>query len=180
MKDITKNLCKIAADINESKKFSSDKIFELLINSKSRLKEVSRSKQLVSYFLYNNYNFTLTQIAKELNMKNHTSIMHHIDNVFYGLRTDKRAKYRHDFMLDVMSGLKRTIIRNKTISRNELSDDDKKFIDENSYNVSYYSDVLTKNKGVISLYLKNIHKENKARYKNQMLMPKISFNKIDY
>lgn len=181
MKDTTKKLCLTASELYESKNYPAHKIFELLLNSKSRIKEVSKAKQLVSYFLYNHYNMTFIQIANEFKMINHSSVLYHVNEVHFSLRTDKRMKYRHDYMLDIINGVERTILRNKPISRNVLSDDDKKFIDENVHTVSYYSDILNKNKGVIRLYLQNVHKERKLSYiAQQIRVAKMLNTRIDY
>ena len=180
----TLKLCYYASELYESKKYSSNQIYDLLTKTRSRKKEVTKARQLVSYFLYNHYKLTLKEIAKELNLVNHTTIMYHIDQVFFSLRTDKRMKYRHDFMLDVLNGLERTISRNKPISRQVLSQDDKDFILSNlnkNYSIIYLSDFLNKTKNAVRFYLQSLQKESKKINKLQTFnLPKQTNFKIDY
>jgi hypothetical protein len=180
----TLKLCYYASELYESKKYTANQIYDLLTKTQSRKKEVTKARQLVSYFLYNHYNLTLKEITKEINLINHTTIMYHIDQVYFSLRTDKRMKYRHDFMLDIINGLERTVIRNKPISRNVLSQDDKDFIFNNlnqGYSISYYSDVLNKTKCSIKYYLHSLKKENINTFrKNQIKIPNIVNKQIDY
>jgi predicted transcriptional regulator len=126
----------------------------------------------------------LKEIAKELNLVNHSTIVYHIDQVFFSLRTDKRMKYRHDFMLDIINGIERTVKRNKVISKQVLSQDDKDFILNNlnnNYSISYLSDVLNKTKNAVKFYLQSLEKEPKKVNKLQTFnLPKQTYFKIDY
>lgn len=164
MNDTTKKLIKYAAELYETKIVPADKIYDLLLNSVTRKKEVTKTRQLVCYFLYNHYDMTLLQICNEFRLANHTSVLYAVNEVHYSLRTDKRMTYRHDYMLDKINGLERFIIRNKPILKSELLDDDKQFIQENinkGYSISYYSDVLNKHKYTIRCFLKFLKSESK-------------------
>lgn len=168
MKDTTKKLIKYAAELYESEIVPAEKIYDLLLNSVTRKKEVTKTRQLVCYFLYNHYDMTLLEICKEFRLANHTSVLYGVNKVHFSLRTDKRMTYRHDYMLDRINGLERFIIRNKPILRNELSEDDKLFITENlnkGYSISYFSDILNKHKYTIRCFLKFLKSESKKNNK---------------
>lgn len=184
MKNETLKLCYYASELYESKKLTANQIYELLTKTKNRQGEVAKARQLVAYFLYNHYNLTLKEIAKELNLANHTSIIYQIDKVYFSLRTDKRMKYRYDFMQDIINGIHRTVIRNKVVSKAILQEQDKEFIRENlnkGYSISYFSDVLNKHKNAIQRYLSTLKKDNKKIVKlPEYSLIKITNNKIDY
>lgn len=184
MNETTLKFCYYASELYESKKLSANQIYELLIKSKSRKDEVSRARQLISYMLYNHCNMTMVQIAKELNLKNHSSILYQIDQVYFSLRTDKRMQYRVNFMVDIFNGVYRTITRDTPISKGVLSDDDKEFIKTNAhkgYSISYFSDVLNKNKGSIKFYLRSLNIDSlNASRKVQVNLPKFANKQIDY
>jgi len=167
MKTTTKKLCQLASELYESKNLSAEMIYDLILNSKSRKKEVTKAKQLVSFFLYNHFDMTYCAISREFGFKNHTSVLYHVNEVYFSLRTDKRMKYRHDYILDILNGVERTILRNKPILKSVLSEDDKQFIKDNlnqGYSISYLSDVLNKHKGIIKSFLLNVKKERKSFY----------------
>lgn len=184
MKDETLKLCYYASELYESKNISANQIYEFLTKTKIRKSEVTKARQLVSFMLYNYFNLTQWQIANELGLKNHSSILYHIDQVYFKLRTDKRMQYRVDFMKDIINGVQRTVKRDVPISRAILSNDDKLFIESNisnGYSVSYFSDILNKTKGAVKHYLATLQKEtlNKSR-KEQVFLPKFVSTKIDY
>lgn len=180
----TLKLCYYASELYESKRLTSNQIYELLTKSTRRIGEVTKARQLVAYMLYNHYNMTLIDIAKELGLRNHSSVIYQIDKVYFSLRTDKRMQYRVNYMVDVYNGVYRTIKRNKPISKAILSDDDKEFIKaniSNGYSVSYYSDILNKTKGAVKNYLSTLKKETLTKpKKEQFFLPKFVNTKIDY
>lgn len=184
MNENTLKLCYYASELYESKKLSANQIYHLLTTTKRQIGEVTKARQLVSFMLYNHFNLTQVEIAKELGLKNHSSIIYHIDQVYFKLRTDKRMQYRVDFMKDIINGVQRTVKRDVPISKAILSDDDKEFIEKNiksGYSISYFSDILNKTKGAIRFYLKSLEKQtlNKSR-KEQINLPKFVNTKIDY
>jgi hypothetical protein len=73
MQEETKDLCYWAAQLYHTDRIPSDIIYDRILNSKSRLKEVAQAKQLVGYMLYNHLGFTLQQVAYELNLTNHST-----------------------------------------------------------------------------------------------------------
>jgi hypothetical protein len=184
MKDTTKKLIIYAAELFETKQISADKIYDLLLNSVSRKKEVTKTRQLVCYFLYNHYEMTYVDICKEFRFANHTSVLYAVNEIHFSLRTDKRMQYRCNYVLDKINGLERFIIRNKPILKTELLDADKQFIIDNlnkGYSISYYSDVLNKNKGVIKSFLNLLKADSKKINKLQTInLPKRTNIKIDY
>jgi hypothetical protein len=184
MNQDTLKLCYYASELYESKKLSSNDIYQLLTTTNRRIGEVTKARQLVSYFLYNHYKMTMVQIAKEFKLQNHSSIIYQIDKVFYSLRTDKRMKYRHDFMLDIINGVQRIIMRDRPISKGILSEDDKEFIKanlSNDFSVSYYADILSKTKGAVKFYLYSLNKETlNATRKPQVKLSRFVIQKIDY
>jgi hypothetical protein len=184
MNDTTKKLIRYAAELYESKAIPAEKIYDLLLNSVTRKKEVTKTRQLVSYFLYNHYEMTLCDISKEFRLANHTSILYAVNEVHFSFRTDKRMRYRHDYMLDKINGLERFILRPTTILKTELSNADKQFIEDTlnkKYSISYYSDVLSKNKGIIKSFLKVLNiNSKKSNTLRQVNLPKFKSTTIDY
>lgn len=180
----TLKLCYYASELYESKKLSSIDIYNLLTTTTRRIGEVTKARQLVAFMLYNHYNLTMVEIAKEFKLNNHSSIIYQIDKVFYTLRTDKRMKYRYDFMLDIVNGVERTVKRNTPISRGILSQDDRDFIKANlanDFSVSYYSDILNKTKGAVKFYLFSLKKETlNAVRKPQVKLSRFVIQRNDY
>lgn len=164
MQEKTKDLCYWAAQLYHTDRVPSDIIYERLLNSNSRLKEVAQSKQLVGYMLYNHLGFTLQQVAYELNLINHSTIIYWIDKIQVQLRTNRRMQYRYDYMKDVLNGVKKEIVRQSVavINKNELSQADMHFIKSNfssGYSISYFADALKKNRRPVKLYFKFLLKE---------------------
>jgi hypothetical protein len=164
MQETTKDLCYWAAQLYHTDRIPSDIIYDRILNSKSRLKEVAQAKQLVGYILYNHLGFTLQKVAYELNLTNHSTIIYWLDKIQIQLRTNRRMQYRYDYMKDVLSGNQKQIIRQvaSVTNRNELSEADMQFMKSNfnnGYSVSYYSDVLRKNRHPIKSYLQFLLKE---------------------
>ncbi|CAB5223311.1 Chromosomal replication initiator, DnaA C-terminal [uncultured Caudovirales phage] len=164
MQETTKDLCYWAAQLYHTDRVPSDIIYDRILNSKSRLKEVAQAKQLVGYILYNHLGFTLQQVAHELNLINHTTIIYWIDKIQVQLRTNRRMQYRYDYMKDVLRGEQKQIIRQASSisNKNELSEADMQFIKSNfnnGYSVSYYADVLRKNRQPVKTYLSFLLKE---------------------
>jgi hypothetical protein len=188
MQETTKDLCYWAAQLYHSERVPSDVIYDRVLNSNSRLKEVAQAKQLVGYMLYNHLGFTLQQVAHELNLTNHTTIIYWIDKIQVQLRTNKRMQYRYDYMKDVLRGEQKPIIRQQAeiINKNKLSEADMQFIKSNfnnGYSVSYYSDVLRKNRTPIKEYLKFLLKEISifnAPKVNRFRVTGIKSHSIDY
>lgn len=184
MKDTTKKLIIYAAELFETKQIPADKIYDLLLNSVTRKKEVTKTRQLVCYFLYNHYEMTLIDICKEFRFANHTSALYAVNEIHFSLRTDRRCKYRHDYMLDKINGLERFIMRQVPVLKTVLMDADKQFIIDNKnkgYSISYYSDILNKHKFTIKSFLK-VLKENskKSNTLRQGNLPKFKSTVIDY
>tara|TARA_R110000868_G_scaffold136447_1_gene349415 strand:+ start:21063 stop:21578 length:516 start_codon:yes stop_codon:yes gene_type:complete len=164
MKDTTKKLIIYAAELFETKTIPANQIYDLLLNSVTRKKEVTKTRQLVCYFLYNHYEMTLIDICKEFRFANHTSVLYAVNEIHFSLRTDKRMRYRHDYMLDKINGLECSIIRHIPVLKTELSDVDKLFIQDNffkGYSISYYSDILIKHKQTIKAFLKFLKEDSK-------------------
>jgi hypothetical protein len=189
MQEGTKKLCYWASQLYQNELFHADEIYDKLVNSKSRLKPVSKSKQLVGYILYNHFNFTQEMIASEFNLVNHSTIVYWLDRVQSELKTNKRMQYRYNLMKDVIDGKEIKVIKHrpKYFNRHTLSDADKQFIKDNINNgfcVSYFADVLNKTRKTVKDYLTFVTKDNDI-----FTAPKItrfrvhSFNKrkeIDY
>ena len=164
MQETTKDLCYWAAQLYHTDRVPSDIIYDRILNSKSRLKEVAQAKQLVGYMLYNHLGYTLQQVAYELNLTNHSTIIYWLDKIQVQLRTNRRMQYRYDYMKDVLRGEQKEIIRqtSNVANRNELSEADMQFMKSNfnnGYSVSYYADVLRKNRQPIKSYLRFLLKE---------------------
>jgi len=164
MQETTKDLCYWAAQLYHSERVPSDVIYDRVLNSNSRLKEVAQAKQLVGYMLYNHLGFTLQQTAIEMGITNHATVIYWIDKIQVQLRTNKRMQYRYDYMKDVLRGEQKQIIRQSTAvpNKNELSEADMQFIKSNfnnGYSVSYYADVLRKNRQPVKSYLQFLLKE---------------------
>ena len=189
MQEQTKTLCYWASQLYQNEIYNADAIYERLVNSKSRLKPISKAKQLVGYVLYNHFDFTQEMIASEFGLVNHSTIIYWLDQVQSELKTNKRMQYRYNLMKDVVNGKEVKIIvpRPKYFTRYSLSDADKKFIKDNynnGFSISYYADALNKTRKTVKDYLNFISKENDI-----FTAPKInrfrvhSFNKrkeIDY
>ena len=180
----TLKLCYYASELYESKKLSSNDIYNLLTTTTRRIGEVTKARQLVAFMLYNHYDMTMVEITKELGLKNHSSVIYQINKVFYRVNTDKRMKYRYDFMLDIVNGVQRTVNRTTPISRGILSQDDRDFIKANlanDFSVSYYSDILNKTKGAVKFYLFSLKKEtlNLVR-KPQVKLSRFVIQRNDY
>jgi hypothetical protein len=164
MQENTKNLCYWAAQLYHTDRIPSDKIFDLVLNSKSRLKEVAQAKQLVGFVLYNHFGFTLQQVAFELNLTNHSTIIYWLDKIQVQLRTNRRMQYRYDFMKDVLNGTQKEIVRNtgNAVNKNILSEADMHFIKStytSGYSISYYADALRKNRHPVRDYMKFLSNE---------------------
>lgn len=164
MKEETKNLCYWAAQLYHTDRVPSDVIYDRILNSKSRLKEVAQAKQLVGYILYNHYSYTLQEVAYELNLINHSTIIYWLDKIQTQLRTNKRMQYRYDFMKDILAGKQREIVRSNVsvINKNILTDADMQFIKStirNKYSICYYADVLRKNRTPVRDYIRFLSKE---------------------
>lgn len=189
MQDKTKTLCYWASQLYQSDILSSNEIYDRLLNSKSRKREVSKAKQLVGYLLYNHYNFTQQMIASEFNLLNHSTVIHWLDQVQSELKTNKRMQYRYSFMKDIINGKQVKLIKQKHtyFSKHDLSEADKQFIKDNFNNgfcISYFADVLNKTRKCVKSYFDYLSNE-----KNIFNAPKAnkyrvhSFNKrqtIDY
>lgn len=165
MQDKTKTLCYWASQLYQSDILSADEIYDKLLNSKTRKKEVAKAKQLVGYLLYNHYNFTQVMIANEFNLANHSTIVHWLDQVQSELKTNKRMQYRYNLMKDVIDGKDVKLIKQRPryFSRHALSDADKQFIKDNFNNgfcVSYFADVLNKTRKCVKSYFDYLSDEN--------------------
>lgn len=164
MREETKNLCYWAAQLYHTQRIPSDIIYDRVLNSKSRLKEVAQARQLIGYMLYNHFHLTLQQVADELNLVNHSTVIYWLDKIQVQIRTNKRMEYRYNFMKDVLVGKQKQIVRQRVeiASRNKLSDADMQFIKSNftsGFSVSYYADVLRKNRMPVKEYLNFLSKE---------------------
>ena len=164
MQETTKDLCYYAAQLYHTDRVPSDIIYDRILNSKSRLKEVAQAKQLVGYMLYNHLGFTLYQTAIELGITNHATVIYWLDKIQVQLRTNRRMQYRYDYMKDVLRGEQKEIIRQsaQVPNKNKLSEADMQFMKanfNNGYSVSYYADVLRKNRQPVKEYLKFLLKE---------------------
>lgn len=189
MQEQTKTLCYWTSQLYQNEVLHADEIYDKLINSNSRLKPVSKAKQLAGYILYNHYDLTLQMIADEFGLTNHSTVIYWLDQVQSELKTNKRMQYRYNLMRDVINGKEVKIIRQKPkyFSRHALSDADKQFIKDNynnGFSISYYADALNKTRKTVKDYLNFISKENdifKAPKINRFRVH--SFNKrkeIDY
>ena len=161
MKNETKKLCLWASKLYESQKMSADSIYDLLVNTNSRIKEVAQARQLVGYVLYNNTNMILQQVAEEMGLTNHSTIVHWMDVVQVQLRNNKRMQFKYQFLLDIFNGVEREFIRTtfKGKSKYHLSNADIDFIKSNldkNKNICYYADTLNKTRTCIKKYLKKI------------------------
>jgi hypothetical protein len=164
MQEKTKDLCYWAAQLYHTDRVPSDVIYDLVLNSNSRLKEVAQAKQLVGFMLYNHFGFTLQQVAYELNLTNHSTIIYWLDKIQVQLRTNRRMQYRYDFMKDVLNGTQKEIIRptGTIANKNSLSEADMHFIKStftSGYSICYYADVLRKNRQPIRDYMKFLSNE---------------------
>jgi len=164
MQETTKDLCYWSAQLYHTDRVPSHIIYDRILNSKSRLKEVAQAKQLVGYILYNHFGYTYLQVALELNLTNHSTIIYWIDKIQVQLRTNRRMQYRYDYMKDVLRGEQKEIKRQSlTISnKNELTEADMQFIKSNfnnGYSVSYFADVLRKNRQPVKTYMNFLSKE---------------------
>jgi hypothetical protein len=164
MTEETKKLSIAASQLYESERINWQEIYELLTTTKSRIKEVTLSRQLVGYVLYNHYGLTLKQVAKEIGLLCHSSIIYFIDNIQVQLRNNKRMQYRYNYMLEVMAGNSKEIIKPKHIKviKTVLTVGDIDFIRSNykkDFSISYYSDILKKHKNPIRRYLKILENE---------------------
>lgn len=190
MTDETKKLCLWASALYENERLTRDEIYFYITNSKSRIKEVSQTKQLVGYMLYNHFNYTMQMIAEEFSLINHSTVVYWMDRVQMSVKTNKRMKYRYDYLLDCIKGDVKEVRRigNTTISKRILSDADRDFIRLNinrGYSVTYFADVLRKTRGCIKDYLLLIErKSNKFESKAMDRVRIHSYNKrqttIDY
>lgn len=164
MTEETKRLSIAASQLYESERITWQEIYELLTTTKSRVKEVTLARQLVGYMLYNHYGLTLKQVAKEIGLLCHSSIIYFIDNIQVQLRNNKRMQYRYDYMKDVIAGNNKDIIKPKHIKvvKSVLTAADMDFIRSNykkAFSVCYYSDMLKKHRYPIRRYLKILEKE---------------------
>jgi len=164
MQETTKELCYYASQLYHTDRVPSDIIYDRILNSQSRLKEVAQAKQLVGYMLYNHLGYTLQNVAYELNLINHSTIIYWLDKIQVQLRTNRRMQYRYDYMKNVLRGEQKEIIRqpSSVANRNELTEADMQFIKSNfnnGYSVSYYADVLRKNRQPVKKYFQFLLKE---------------------
>jgi len=187
MKEETKNLCHWAAQLYESDRMSSSEIYACLLNTKTRIKEVAQAKQIVGYMLYNHCEYTLQQVVNELNLTNHSTAIYWIDKIQTELRTNSRMKFRYNYMLDVINGNPKPLVRNKNANtdKNVLSEYDMQYIKSNikfKYNVSYYADMLRKNRSPINVYMRFLKKQSVifGTQKTSSYKPKLETKKIDY
>jgi hypothetical protein len=187
MKEETKNLCHWASQLYESDRMPASEIYACLLNTKTRIKEVAQAKQIVGYMLYNHCDYTLQQVANELNLTNHSTAIYWIDKIQTELRTNSRMKNRYNYMLDVINGNPKPLSRNKNTNsdKNVLSEYDMQYIKSNmkfKYNVSYYADMLRKNRSPINAYLRFLKKQNAifGTQKSNTYKPKLETKKIDY
>jgi len=56
-------------------------ISEFRIKSKTRKREVINAKRIVIYLMYNYTTLVLKKIAGDLNLKDHSGILHHLDEI---------------------------------------------------------------------------------------------------
>lgn len=189
MKDKTKQLCLWTSALYESERMSRDEIYAQLISTTSRIKEVSQCKQLVGYLLYNKFDYTMQMVVEEFKLKNHSTAVYWMDRIEHQIKTNKRMKYRYDYLLDCLAGNFKEIKRVNTEfkSKYNLSDADKDFIRlhiDKGYSITYIADVLRKTRGTIKDYIKVIDVKSSKFEARAMDRVRIhSFNKrqtIDY
>lgn len=189
MKDNTKQLCLWASALYESERVSRDEIYFDVVNTKSRTKEVSQTKQLVGYMLYNHFDFTMQMIAEEFKLINHSTIVYWMYRVQQEIKTNRRMKYRYEYLKDCLQGEVKEIKKmvNSYQSNRILSDADKDFIKFNldkGFSVSYISDALKKTRGAVKEYIALLNRKNPKLEAKAMSRVRVhSFNKrqpIDY
>lgn len=189
MTEETKKLCLWASALFESEKLSRDEIYFYITNTRSRVKPVSNTRQLVGYILYNHYNFTMQMIAEEFSLTNHSTIVYWMDRVQMSIKTNKRMQYRYEYLLDCIKGDVKEVKKmgNSSVSKHKLSEADRDYIRFNidkGYSISYLADVLKKTRKCIKEYLLLIEsKSNKFEARAMDRVRIHSFNKrqtIDY
>lgn len=168
MNEKTKKLCYHASKLYESQRISANTIYDLLVYSNSRVKEVAQARQLVGYVLYNNTKTNLQSVAEELNITNHSTVIHWLDKISVDLRTNRRMQYRVQYLTDIFKGNPRELIRNSfnKTSKHHLTNAEMQFIVDNYENIKdicYYADFLGKNRLSIKRYISKIEQLNKAR-----------------
>ena len=185
----TAQLCLWASALYENERLSRDEIYFYLINTRSRVKEVSNARQLVGYVLYNHFDYTMQMIAHEFSLTNHSTVVYWMDRVQMSIKTNKRMKYRYEYILDCINGnvLEIKKMGNSSVSKYKLSEADRDFIKINidkGYSISYLADVLKKTRKCIKEYLLLIDsKSNKFESRAMDRIRIHSFNKrqtIDY
>lgn len=158
MTDETKKLCLFASSLFESERLSKDEIYYYVTNTNSRIKEISKTRQLVGFVLYNHYNYTMQMISNDFGLTNHSTVVYWMDRVMHEIKINKRMDYKYKYILDCIKGDIKPIKRmNSTyVSKYLLSQADKDYIRfniEKGYSVSYISDTLKKTRKCIKDYL---------------------------
>ena len=185
----TAQLCLWASALYENERLSRDEIYFYLINTRSRVKEVSNTRQLVGYVLYNHFDYTMQMIAEEFKLINHSTIVYWMDRVQQEIKTNRRMKYRYEYLKDCLQGEVKEIKKMITAyqSNRILSDADKDFIKFNldkGFSVSYISDALKKTRGAVKEYIALLNRKNPKLEAKAMSRVRVhSFNKrqpIDY
>ena len=187
MQETTKILCFIASQLNQSNRIGVDTIYDGLVNTKSRVKEIARARQLVGYMLYNHCGMTLKEVAIELNLTNHSTVIYWLDRMESDLKHSKRMQFRYQYLKDYLNGVEREPIKKVDIvdNKNVLSEADKQFINstiKRGYSYCYYADALRKNRQVVREYIKLFRKNNfifdapkVQRFKAKTFTPKIDY-----
>jgi len=158
MKDETKNLCHSASRLFQSKRIHRTALYEMLIKSNIRLKEVSRARQMIGYILYNHYGLTLKEVSNQLNCVNHTTTLYWLDRVQNDIKGNTRVKSQYDYMMNEINGIPNREILDTKSNKSTLTISDIDFIELNidKYNLSEFADILKKYRNIIKRYIAKV------------------------
>jgi hypothetical protein len=160
MKDKTKQLCQMASRLFQSKRIHRSALYEMILNTNLRLKEVSRARQMIGYILYNHYGFTLKEVVVELNCVNHSTAIYWLDRVHSDIKGNTRVKSQYDYIMNEINGIPNREITECKTNQYALNIADIDFIELNidKYNVSEFADILKKYRNVVKKYIDKVKK----------------------
>ena len=158
MREETKQLCQTASRLFQSKRIHRSALYEMILNTNLRLKEVSRARQMIGYVLYNHYGFTLKEVVSELNCVNHSTAIYWLDRVHSEIKGNTRAKSQYEYIMNEINGIPNREIPELKTNELTLTISDIDFIEMNldKYNVSEFSDILKKYRSVVRKYIEKI------------------------
>jgi hypothetical protein len=158
MKDETKQLCHTASRLFQSKRVHRSALYEMILNTNLRLKEVTRARQMIGYILYNHYGFTLKEVVSELNCVNHSTAIYWLDRVQRDIKGNTRVKSQYEYIMNEINGIPNREIPESKINEFTLTMSDIDFIEMNidKYNVSEFADILKKYRNVVRRYIEKI------------------------